>query len=55
MPSVIAIGSQWVVGMAFMLTQARACLPPSNCLVWIGWQVAQTIGRRRPDQRHIRR
>ena len=26
--------------MAFMLAHARACLPPSNCSAWIGWQSA---------------
>ena len=36
MPSVRAIGSQWVVGIAFMLAHARACLPPVNCSAWIG-------------------
>ena len=29
-PSVRAMGSQCVVGMAFMLAHARACLPPWN-------------------------
>ena len=42
MPSVSAIGSQCVVGIAFMLAHARACLPPVNCSAWMGWQSAHT-------------
>ena len=46
MPSVRAMGRKCVVGMAFMLAQARACLPALNCSTWIGWQITQSEAAR---------
>jgi hypothetical protein len=34
-PSVMAIGCQWIVGMASIAAQAAACLPLLNCLTWV--------------------
>ncbi len=44
MPSVMAIGCQWMVGMAFMAAHASACLPLLNCLTCVSWQSAQVSG-----------
>ncbi len=43
-PSVKAIGSQCVVGIAFMAAHARACFPFLNCSAWSSWQPAQVSG-----------
>ena len=46
MPSVIAIGCQWMVGMAFMAAHASACLPPLNCLTCVVVALAAGVRRR---------
>ena len=38
MPSIMAMGCMWKVGMAFMAAQALACLPSLNCFTWVPWQ-----------------
>ena len=53
MPSVRAIGSQCVVGIAFMLAHARACLPPSNCSAWDRMAAGARLQRRSLDEVHI--
>src|SRR5208337_1932635 len=43
-PSVMAIGCQWMVGMAFIAAQATACLPFLNCATCVSWHWAQVSG-----------
>ena len=40
----MAIGCQWIVGMAFREAQAKACLPFLNCVTWVSWHGAQVSG-----------
>ncbi len=44
MPSIMATGWAWAVGMAFMAAQASACLPFLNCATCVSWQAAQVSG-----------
>ncbi|MCU0583519.1 MAG: hypothetical protein MUE57_06760 [Syntrophales bacterium] len=44
MPSIMAMGCMWKVGMAFREAHAFACLPSLNCLTWLPWQKAQRSG-----------
>jgi hypothetical protein len=44
MPSIIATGWAWALGIAFIAAQARACLPFLNCATCASWHVAHTSG-----------
>src|SRR5208283_5498729 len=44
MPSVMAIGCQWMVGMASIAAQAMACLPFLNCATCVSWHWPQVSG-----------
>src|SRR5208282_1321359 len=43
-PVVMAMGCQWMVGMAFIAAQAMECFPFLNCVTCVWWHVAQVSG-----------
>ena len=44
MPSIMATGWAWALGMAFIAAQARSCLPFWNWVTCSSWHSAQVAG-----------
>src|ERR1700690_463483 len=43
-PSIMAIGCQWIVGIAFIAAHAAACLPLLYSLTLFSWHAPQVSG-----------
>src|SRR5215469_4887184 len=43
-PSIMTMGCQWMVGIAFIDAQAMACFPLLNCVTCVSWHCAHVSG-----------